>query len=181
MKIYSGELQGVLLIESDSYADNRGTFTDVYNSDRFSRVGAMSGFHVAQVNFVYNNSKGVLRGVHAEPWEKFVGVVKGEAFCAFVDLREGGDFGRVCTVKIEPGLSVFIPRGVGNSYQTLAKGTIYHYAVNGIWEAVKRYLGVNAFDPILEIPWPIDKNRSVMSEKDRNLPSVTAIQPFRFD
>ena len=63
--------------------------------------------------------RGTTRGIHAEPWDKFVSVATGRVFGAWVDLREGPTFGTVFTAELDPSRAVFVPRGVGNAYQTL--------------------------------------------------------------
>jgi dTDP-4-dehydrorhamnose 3,5-epimerase-like enzyme len=62
---------------------------------------------------------GVTRGLHAEPWDKFISVANGSVFGAWVDLRAGESFGQTLTLEINPGVAVFVPRGVANGYQTL--------------------------------------------------------------
>ena len=37
----------------------------------------------------FNAQRGATRGIHAEPWDKFVSVATGRVFAAWVDLREG--------------------------------------------------------------------------------------------
>ena len=60
-------------------------------------------------------------------------VATGRVFGAWVDMREGDSFGTTFHVEIDPSVAVFVPRGVGNSYQTLEDGTAYTYLVNDHW------------------------------------------------
>ena len=76
---------------------------------------------------------GTTRGIHAEPWDKWVSVATGRIFGAWVDLREGPTFGAVFTTELDPSRAIFVPRGVGNSYQTLEPDTAYTYLVNDHW------------------------------------------------
>ena len=69
-------------------------------------------FGPVQNNISFNNEVGVTRGIHAEPWDKFVSVATGRVFGAWVDLREGSSFGAVYTCEIDPSVAVFVPRGV---------------------------------------------------------------------
>src|SRR5690606_29403060 len=89
-------------------------------------------------------------------------------------------FGRTATVELTPGVAVFVPRGVGNSYQTLADDTDYTYLVNQHWsaEAVSKYTYVNLFDPTLDIPWPIPRADCELSDADRDHPLLADVVPM---
>ena len=86
-----------------------------------------------QNNISFNDAVGTTRGIHAEPWDKWVSVATGRIFGAWVDLREGPTFGAVFTAELDPSRAIFVPRGVGNSYQTLEPDTAYTYLVNDHW------------------------------------------------
>ncbi len=85
------------------------------------------------------------RGIHAEPWDKFISLATGEIFGAWVDLRPGDSFGQVYTTRLDPSRAIYVPRGVGNSFQALEDGTAYSYLVNAHWslEQKKTYTFVN--------------------------------------
>ena len=51
-------------------------------------------FDPVQNNISFNTSVGTTRGIHAEPWDKYVSVASGRIFGAWVDLRAGESFGR---------------------------------------------------------------------------------------
>ena len=48
-------------------------------------------FGPVQNNVSFNTAAGVTRGIHAEPWDKYVTVASGRVFGAWVDLRPGAD------------------------------------------------------------------------------------------
>lgn len=65
---------------------------------------------VVQNNISYNDSRGVTRGIHAEPWDKFISVARGSVFGAWVDLREGSDtYGKVYTTVLDPSKAIYVP------------------------------------------------------------------------
>ena len=138
-------------------------------------------FGPVQNNVSFNDDVGVTRGIHAEPWDKYVSLAHGRIFGAWVDLRAGESFGRLVTIEMGPETAVFVPRGVGNSYQTLEPGTAYSYLVNKHWSEAARasYTMVNLADPTLEVPWPIPLEESERSEADKNHPLLSEVQPFR--
>ena len=100
------------------------------------------------------------------------------ALAAIVDLRAGESFGRVETFELHPGNAIFVPRGCGNSYQTLTPDVVYSYLVNEHWSPEARYTLVQAFDPALGIDWPIGEDAAIRSEKDRGHPPLSAISPM---
>ena len=128
-------------------------------------------FQPVQNNISYNKEAGVVRGIHAEPWNKYISVVMGRIFCAFLDLREGDTFGRVVEIVMDPTKAVYLPKGCGNSFMTLEE-TYYTYLVDAHWKAdqYEEYSFVNLADPELNINWPVPLEDAVMSEKDKGHP-----------
>ena len=78
-------------------------------------------------------------------------------------------------VEIDPDVAVFVPRGVGNSYQTLEDGTVYSYLVNEHWRPATAYPALNLADPTAAIPWPIPLDEAEISEKDLDNPMLDAV------
>src|SRR3954466_4337445 len=89
--------------------DNRGWFKENYQKEKLEKLGLPS-FEIVQNNISFNAEKGVTRGIHAEPWEKFISVASGRVFGAWVDLRQGDTFGKVETVEITPEKAIFVSR-----------------------------------------------------------------------
>ena len=137
-------------------------------------------FQVVQNSLSYNKDRGVVRGIHAEPWDKYISLVTGRVFVAYVDLRAGDSFGIVETLELTPNRAVFLPQGVGNSFQTLDPETYYLYSVNKHWSAdnLDQYTYLNLSDPSLGIQWPIALNDSIMSDKDKSHPLLQDIKPM---
>ena len=133
-----------------------------------------------QNNISFNAERSDTRGVHAEPWDKYVSVATGSVFGAWVDLRPGDSFGEVCTCVIDPSKAVCVPRGVGNSFQALEDGTAYTYLVNAHWSAELKgtYTFVNLVDPELAIEWPIPLDEAIVSEADLNHPYLADTLPM---
>ncbi len=179
MKLTETKIPGLLIIESDTYPDERGEFWEMFQQEKLVSLSFSEAFLPKQINFVKNTKAGVLRGIHAEPWDKYVSVITGNAVGVYLDLREGNTFGHFETIDLKPGISVFIPQGIGNSYQTTLPDTYYVYAVNGHWKKDQKYIGVNPYDPSLNISWPIDKAKVVLSEKDSALPNLNEIEAFK--
>lgn len=168
-------IPGLFVVKLPVHGDGRGWFKENYQKEKMEALG-LPAFEVVQNNFSYNESRGVTRGLHAEPWEKFISVANGSVFGAWVDLRKGDSYGKTFSVEINPGTAVFVPRGVANGYQTLEDHVTYTYLVNAHWSAEAKYTFVNAFDPEIGIDWPITKDSAVTSDKDDNHPPLSQVE-----
>lgn len=175
-------IPGLIIFNVTSIGDERGWFQEKFHQAKLVAAGLPGNFLVVQTNVSYNKEPGVSRGMHAEPWDKYVSVVQGKAFVAYVDLRKGDSFGKVESLEIDNNKAVFVPAGVANSYQTLLEDTIYIYSVNDHWSADKYdlYVNVNMADPALAISWPIDINQATVSDRDRNHPMLKDVIPVEF-
>jgi dTDP-4-dehydrorhamnose 3,5-epimerase len=176
------DIPGLLIFEVTSMPDERGWFQEKYHHKKLVAAGLPPNFATVQTSVSYNKKAGVIRGFHAEPWDKYISVLSGRIFCAYVDLRKGESFGKTVTVEIDNNKAVYLPRGIGNSFQTLTDDVYYIYNVNDYWttEAHERQSFANLADPAINIPWPIPLSESTMSERDRNHPLLADIKPFEF-
>jgi dTDP-4-dehydrorhamnose 3,5-epimerase len=132
-----------------------------------------------QQNRSINRGRGVTRGIHAEPWKKFVSLSFGHVFCVVVDLRpDSPTFKRWESFDLRwdenPARALYLTEGLGNSFQTLSDVAVYGYLVTAHWDEAlsPEYVQVNVADPELAIPWPIPFEDMILSDKDRNLPTV---------
>lgn len=162
------DIPGLLEIDITLLEDNRGWFQEKFQKEKLVALGFPQDFEPVQQNVNFNKKAGTIRGIHAEPWDKYVGVIAGKAFGVFVDMRKGPNFGKVVTFNLDQTKAAFVPRGVGNCFQTLENDTYYQYLVNEHWRGGERYVGVNVADPDLAIAWPIPLDKAIISDKDRN-------------
>lgn len=172
------DIPGLLVVALQVFGDSRGWFKENYHREKMTQIGLPGSFDPLQNNISYNNNRGVTRGIHAEPWDKYITIVAGSAFAAIVDLRKGECFGKVATFQLNPGIGLFVPRGLGNSYQTLENDTVYSYLVNDYWRPGIKYTAVNVADPDLKIQWPVPLEMAEISDKDKANPMLKDIQPL---
>jgi dTDP-4-dehydrorhamnose 3,5-epimerase len=171
-------IPGLVVWDLPVHGDSRGWFKENWQRDKMIAAG-LPDFGPVQNNISFNDAVGTTRGIHAEPWDKWVSVATGRIFGAWVDLREGPTFGTVFTARIDPSHAVFVPRGVANSYQTLEPDTAYVYLVNDHWSPDAVYTFVNLADETLAIEWPIPLDQAQLSEKDLGHPRLDAVVPLR--
>ena len=173
-QINAGPFDGLWMLELKVIDDDErpgSSFREVWRAEHARQLGlpdlAPSQWSVAE------SPAGTLRGIHAEPWDKLVHVISGEAFAAIVDLRhDSPTAGQVWTGTLGPSIALFVGRGLGNSYQVTSANAVYAYLVNGRWERTVAYPAVRWDDRDLAIDWPITDQRLAMSKKDRVNPSL---------
>lgn len=173
-------IPGLVVLSVPLHGDARGWFKENWQREKHVALG-LPDFGPVQNNMSFNASRGATRGIHAEPWDKLVSVATGRVFGAWVDLREGPSFGAVFSIEIGPDVAVFVPRGVGNSYQALEDDTVYSYLVNDHWRPGVVYPAVSLSDPSAAIPWPIplSSDEVEISEKDLANPVLADVVPMK--
>lgn len=172
-------IPGVVLYDLPVHGDNRGWFKENWQREKMLALG-LPDFGPVQNNISFNESTGTTRGIHAEPWDKYISVATGRIFGAWVDLREGPSFGTVFTAELDPSQAIFIPRGVGNAFQTLEDNTAYTYLVNDHWsaDAQGQYTFLNLADETAGIAWPIPLAQAELSDKDKAHPRLAEVAPM---
>lgn len=169
-------IPGLLLFDLPVHGDARGWFKENWQREKMTALG-LEDFGPTQNNISFNDAVGTTRGIHAEPWDKWVSVATGRIFGAWVDLREGPSFGAVFVAEVDPSTAIFVPRGVGNSYQTLEPNTAYTYLVNDHWSPDSEYSFLNLADETAAIDWPIPLAEVEISAKDLAHPRLNDVTP----
>ena len=160
------------------HGDNRGWFKENWQREKMVDLG-LPDLGPVQNNISFNKSRGTTRGIHAEPWDKYISVATGSVFGAWVDLREGPGFGAVFSTVITPAVAIFVPKGVGNAFQTLEDSTAYSYLVNEHWSPSAEYTFLNLADETVAIEWPVPLEQAELSAKDQQHPRLHEVTPMR--
>ncbi len=178
LEAHETDIPGLIWFDVPVHGDSRGWFKENWQREKMTALG-LPDFGPVQNNISFNAEAGVTRGIHAEPWDKYVSVAAGRVFGAWVDLREGNNFGKTFTLEIDPSKSIFVPRGVGNSFQALENNTAYTYLVNDHWSAESEYAFLNLADQTTAIDWPIALENAELSDKDRAHPVLENVTPIK--
>ncbi|QFG69796.1 sugar nucleotide-binding protein [Ornithinimicrobium pratense] len=176
LSVRSTAIPGLLVVDLAVHGDARGWFKENWQRAKMTALG-LPDFGPVQHSVAHNGPAGVTRGIHAEPWDKLVSIAHGRVFGAWVDLREGPTFGTLHTEELDEHTAVFVPRGVGNSYQTLTQDTVYSYLVNDHWSPDASYTMLNLADETVSVPWPIPLADAEISDKDRAHPRLADVIP----
>ena len=93
----------------------------------------------------------------------------GRIFGAWVDLRPGTGFGRSVTLEMGPETAVFVPRGVGNAFQTLETGppTPIWSMIIGAWRLEDSYTFVNLADETWRSAGPFHSPRRSFRQRTK--------------
>ena len=172
-------LSGLLILERPMYQDDRGFFKEVFHKNEIERALNIK-FDGVQVNHSCSKPK-VLRGLHAENWNKIVYPLTGEVFIAVADIRvDSPTFGMVETFIInnENRFGLFIPKGFANSFCVIGTEDVnYVYLVDAYYDGLDTR-AVAFDDPDLNISWPIKD--PIISERDRSNPKLRDLFPEKF-
>lgn len=179
LRIETTPIPGMLVVHLPVHRDERGWFKENWQRERMVALG-LPDFVPVQNNISFNAQRGATRGIHTEPWDKFISVATGKVFAAWVDMREGDTFGTTFWMECDESVAVFVPRGVGNGYQALTDGTVYAYLVNDHFVPGKAYPALDLADGETAIPWPIplDSDEVEISAKDRTNPPLADVTPM---
>jgi dTDP-4-dehydrorhamnose 3,5-epimerase len=171
-------IAGLHLIRTKVADDERGAVREIVRPSALADLG-LPALQVRQVNLTATRA-GAIRGIHAEAMHKLVGVAAGEAFGAWVDLRDGPGLGRVVTAPLVLGVQFLVPPGVGNGLQAITDCE-YLYCFDQEWEPGMAGACVHPLDPELAIPWPRAVDRedpAQLSPKDAAQPLLRDVAPF---
>jgi dTDP-4-dehydrorhamnose 3,5-epimerase len=162
------KIEGLKVIETKRFDDNRGYFYESYNLKKYQEIIGES-FEFVQDN-VSQSSKNVLRGLHFQnpPYAqgKLVSVLKGSVLDVAVDIRKDSKtYGKYQAIVLsaENGLQFWIPPGFAHGFLALEDDTIFSYKCTNYYhpESEESLLWN---DPNLGIDWKI--KTPIISTKD---------------
>ncbi|MBI2334461.1 dTDP-4-dehydrorhamnose 3,5-epimerase family protein [Candidatus Daviesbacteria bacterium] len=164
-------IPGLLMLERPEFSDKRGFFREIFHLDELEKE---LGFKFKPIQMNHSRSMPrVIRGLHAEQWNKMIYPVNGTAFLAVVDLRpDSPTFAKVETFTIDDGqrYGLFIPNGLANSVCVVGDEPVdYIYLTDTYWDGSDTR-AIVWDDPDLKIDWPV-KN-PIISERDKNNPRL---------
>lgn len=169
------DISGLFVFEPRLFADDRGSFFESFNDQRFREATGFAG------QFVQDNHstshKGVLRGLHYQlpphAQGKLVRVVSGAVFDVAVDLRPGSpSFGKWAGVELSAAnhRQFWIPGGFAHGFLALEDDTQFLYKTTDFWHAASER-SLKWDDPALGIDWPVTVT-PILSGKDAAAPSL---------
>ena len=176
MKIKETYISGLLVVEPQVFGDSRGYFFESFNAAKFAELTGID------TQFVQDNesrsSYGVVRGLHMQlpphAQAKLVRVVEGRVLDVAVDLRKDSPtFGKHFAIELtgENHLQVYIPKGFAHGFSVLSETAVFQYKCDGYYAPASE-AAIAWNDPDLAIDWKLPIEAVVLSDKDRNHPSL---------
>ena len=149
-------MEGVVIVETMAFGDNRGYFMETYHEQKFAEGGITTRF--VQDN-QSKSSRGVLRGLHFQknyPQAKLVRVISGEVYDVAVDLRKGSPtFGKYVGALLSTAnrRQFFIPKGFAHGFLVLSEEAEFVYKCDDFYHPEDEG-GLMWNDPAVGIEWP---------------------------
>jgi len=161
-------LQGLLLLEPQTFGDERGFFLESYNRRTFAGLGITEEFVQDNHSFSVRDT---LRGLHyqvRQPQGKLVRVVVGTILDVAVDLRrQSATFGLAETFLLSDVNKhmVWIPAGFGHGFRVISETAHVTYKSSAFYSLPdERTIAWD--DPDLGIDWQL-AGSPILSNKDR--------------
>ncbi|MFA5713703.1 MAG: dTDP-4-dehydrorhamnose 3,5-epimerase [Bacteroidales bacterium] len=184
MKVTPTEIPDILLLEPRLFYDERGYFMEFFSQRKLEAL-------LPNIHFVQENQSlsgyGVLRGLHYQlpPFaqSKLVRVVLGSALDVAVDIREGSPtFGKYVATLLskENHLMMYIPRGFAHGFLALEPNTIFQYKCDNYYSP-DHEASIAWDDPTIGVEWGMARSKLIVSDKDKNLPSLMEAPHFLKD
>jgi len=156
IKVKKTPLEGFLIVELQTFKDDRGFFLETFQEKSYKKVGIMDRF--VQDN-QSRSSKGVLRGMHFQvkrPQAQIVTVMRGCIFDVGVDLRQNSStFGQWYGVELNDDgqRQVYMAPGIAHGFCVLSDLADLHYKVSRFYDPDDE-CGMVWNDPEVNIEWP---------------------------
>ena len=154
MKLVKTKLEGLLIVKTDIYKDNRGFFKEIEK------------FKILKKKFIFDclsfSKKNTLRGLHLQKNKsqaKIITVTQGKILDVVVDLRKKSKtYGKHFSIKISDNSDF------SHGFLCLSKTcTIYYKCTN--YRDQKSEITIKWDDKNLKIKWPV--RNPILSKKDR--------------
>ena len=166
LEVKKFDIEGLFLVKSDVYKDDRGYFMEAHKESAFAEFG-LPAFVQDNISF---SKKGVLRGLHFQippkAQGKLVRCLEGRIWDIAVDIRESSStYGKWQGVELAAttGEAFFIPEGFAHGFVVLSEIALVLYKTTAEY-APEAEKGIVWNDPDLKIEWPV-KN-PILSERD---------------
>jgi dTDP-4-dehydrorhamnose 3,5-epimerase len=171
------DFAGLLIFEPKVYKDERGYFFEAYNEQVFAR-------QELNMRFLQDNQShstyGVIRGLHYQlnphAQAKLVRVLSGCILDVVVDIRRGSrTFGRHFSIELSADnkKQLLVPHGFAHGFSILSETAEVMYKCDEFYNKDAE-AGICYDDPELSIDWQIPVDKVVISEKDKELPSLSS-------
>ena len=179
MRIINTSFEGLFILETNNFQDERGCFQKLFNYDFFEKNGLATDFK----EFYYSlNKKGVRRGMHFQspPYDhvKVVYVSKGRIMDVVVDIRKySKTYGMCFSLELDDQKAqyLYIPKGFAHGFLSLEDNTIVNYAQTSCYN---KDCDCGIDQNSIDFDWGIDN--PIVSGRDLTFPALSDFNtPFK--
>ncbi len=172
-KFRSLKIPDVIMVEAQTFRDDRGFFMETYKESVFFENGV-------NLRFVQDNLshsiKGVLRALHYQlkpkAQAKLVSVIRGEIFDVAVDIRKGSPTYGKWVGEILSGENhrmLYVPIGFAHGFCVLSSEADVLYKVSEEYTPTHER-GIIWNDPEIAVKWPVQN--PLLAKRDASLPTL---------
>jgi dTDP-4-dehydrorhamnose 3,5-epimerase len=180
VKVRELTVPGAWEITPQIHTDSRGLFFEWFADAAFAEfAGHRLDLHQANCSV---SSAGVLRGVHfaqlPPSQAKYFTCVHGSVFDVVVDIRVGSPtFGKWDAVVLDARdrRTVYLSEGLGHAFLALEDDSTVMYLCSAAYAPGREHT-INAFDPALDIAWPAVDGEPILSDRDRDAPTLAEVE-----
>ena len=173
MKVSRADIDGLLIVETRAFADDRGFFEESWNARDFAEATGV------ETTFVQDNRSrstlGVLRGFHYQlpnPQGKLVRCSSGLIWDVAVDIRRSSPtFKRWFGLELsgDDHLQLWVPEGFAHGFVVLSPTADVLYKASAYFDSASDK-GFRWDDPDIGVQWPVTSDL-IISEKDLAAPA----------
>ena len=125
------EFEGLKIIETNNFQDERGLFHKYFSKDEFATLGLDTDFKESYYSI---NKKNVIRGMHFQippaDHTKLVYVTSGRIIDVCLDIRKNSKtYGKSFSVELSDDVAkcIYISKGFAHGFISLEDNTCVHY------------------------------------------------------
>ncbi|HEX3433942.1 MAG TPA: dTDP-4-dehydrorhamnose 3,5-epimerase [Solirubrobacteraceae bacterium] len=188
MRVLPTGIDGLVVIEPSTFADERGFFSETFRASWQQDLGIGEHERFVQDNHS-RSSRGVLRGMHFQLGDgvaKLVRCARGRILDVAVDVRSGSPtYGgwRAVELDDESMRELYVPVGFAHGFCVLSDVADVIYKQTAYYDPqLERGIAWN--DPDVGIEWPLAEHELTISERDFAAPLLRECQdelPFVYD
>jgi dTDP-4-dehydrorhamnose 3,5-epimerase len=171
------KLIGPVLLAPVVHGDERGFFLESYRASVLAELGVLDDF----VQDNHSRSRhGIVRGMHFQPGQaKLVRCVRGAILDVLVDIRPGSaQFGQWEGFRLDDTdhHELYVPDGFAHGFCVLSDLADVTYKISSYYDPATEG-GFAYDDPAVGIEWPEVDGGHLVSDRDRNAPSLAELRP----
>ena len=180
MKVRELTIPGAWEITPQTHGDSRGLFFEWFTDAEFTQF-AGHRLNLAQANCSVS-AAGVLRGIHfaqlPPSQAKYVTCLSGAVYDVVVDIRTGSPtYGTWDAVLLDDRdhRTIYLSEGLGHAFLALEDNSTVMYLCSAPYAPGREHT-INALDPALAIDWPTTHLKPILSDRDREAPTLAQVQ-----